>query len=322
MAEPQKILKELFSPISANPPSCIVLPEVTASHFELKPQIINLLPNFHGLEREDPYMHVKDFLDICSTFKFQNFTDDSIRLRLFPFSLKDKAKAWLNSLPARVITSWEILVQKFLAKFFPMSRTNALRKEITDFAQRDNEMFSECWERFKDLLLKCPHHGFEVWRLVQYFYNGLVQADRSMIESMKGGRFLSLNQLEAHEFLENLSESSQQWDHSQRDRNTRRAGLHEISADMSINMKLDALTRKVEALTMSKAIEPVMSIQKEVCNVCASPMHPTSQCSTYLAYPNQFPEQANVMYDNTKLGNTYNPNWRNHPNLSWKPNPP
>src|SRR3954468_7065387 len=183
-------------------------------------------------------------------------------------------------------------------------------------------MFSECWERFKDLLLKCPHHGFEVWRLVQYFYNGLVQADRSMIESMKGGRFVSLNQLEAHEFLENLSESSQQWDHSQRDRNTRRAGLHEISADMSINMKLDALTRKVEALTMSKAIEPVMSIQKEVCNVCASPMHPTSQCPTYLTYPNQYPEQANVMYDNTKLGNTYNPNWRNHPNLSWKPNQP
>src|SRR4051812_616253 len=98
MAEPQKTLKELFSPISTNPPSCIVLPEVIATHFELKPQIINLLPNFHGMDREDPYMHVKDFLDICSTFKFQNFTDDSIRLRLFPFSLKDKAKAWLNSL--------------------------------------------------------------------------------------------------------------------------------------------------------------------------------------------------------------------------------
>src|SRR3954463_3595241 len=260
MAEPQKTLKELFSPISANPPSCIVLPEVSVSHFELKPQIFNLLPNFYGFGREEPCMPLKDFLDICSTFKFQNFTDDSILLLLFPFSLKDKAKAWLNSLPAKVITSWEILVQKFLAKFFPMSRTNALRKEITDFAQRDNEMFSECWERFKDLLLKCPHHGFEVWRLVQYFYNGLVQADRSMIESMKGGRFLLLNELEAYEFLENLSESSQQWDHSQRDRNSRKAGFHEISADTSLNIKLDALTRKVEALTMSNPIEPVTSV--------------------------------------------------------------
>ena len=108
--EESKSLRELFSPIYTNPPSCIVLPEVTASHFELKSQIINLLPNFYGLKREDLYMHVKDFLDICSTFKFQNFTDDSIRLRLFPFSLKDKAKAWLNSLPAKVITSWDILM--------------------------------------------------------------------------------------------------------------------------------------------------------------------------------------------------------------------
>src|SRR3954465_2646750 len=51
-------------------------------------------------------------------------------------------------------------------------------------------------------------------------------------------------------------------------------------------------------------------------------MHPTSQCPTFLAFPDQFPEQANVMYDNNKFGNTYNPNWRNHPNLAWKPNPP
>src|SRR4051812_39167541 len=143
-----------------------------------------------------------------------------------------------------------------------------------------------------------------------------------MIELMKGGLFLNLNEIETYEFLENLSESSQQWDHSQRDRNSRKAGLHEISADTSINIKLDALTRKVEALTMSKPIEPVMSVQREVCTVCASPMHPTSQCPTFLAFPDQFPEQANVMYDNNKFGNTYNPNWRNHPNLAWKPNPP
>ena len=67
-------------------------------HFELKPQIIHLLPTFHGLDREDPYMHVKDFLEICATCKFQNFTNVSICLHLFSFSLRDKAKAWLNSL--------------------------------------------------------------------------------------------------------------------------------------------------------------------------------------------------------------------------------
>ena len=160
-----------------------MLPATTATHFELKPQIIHLLPTFHGLDREDPYMHVKDFLEICATCKFQNFTDDSVRLRLFPFSLKDKAKAWLNSLSPRSITSWELLVTKFLSKFFPMAKTNALRREIADFYQDEQEKFYESWERFKDLILKCPHHGFETWRLVQYFYNGLTQTNHNMIKS-------------------------------------------------------------------------------------------------------------------------------------------
>ena len=32
-----KTLRELFSPITTNPPSCIVLHVTTATHFELKP---------------------------------------------------------------------------------------------------------------------------------------------------------------------------------------------------------------------------------------------------------------------------------------------
>jgi len=73
-----KTMRELFSPITPNPPSCIVLPATTAAHFDLKPHIIQLLPTFHGLETEDPYMHVKYFLEICNTFKFQNFSNQSV----------------------------------------------------------------------------------------------------------------------------------------------------------------------------------------------------------------------------------------------------
>lgn len=78
MGEYLKIVKDLFAPITTSPPSCIVVLEITTSHFELKPHIINLLPNFHDLEREDLYMHNKVFLSICLTFKFQNFMEDSV----------------------------------------------------------------------------------------------------------------------------------------------------------------------------------------------------------------------------------------------------
>lgn len=248
--EETKTLRELFSPITINPPSCIVLPATTASHFELKPHVIQLLPNFHGLNQEDPYMHIKDFLEICDTFKFQNFSDESVRLRLFPFSLKDKAKAWLKSLSSRSITSWETLVSKFLNKFFPMSKTNALKRQITDFCQDENEKFYESWERFKDILLKCPHHGFETWRLVQYFYNGLTQTHRNMIESMNSGCFLNLKDEEAYSFLEELSESSQQWDFSSRKdppSQSKKGGIYELKEDIETKRQLDNLSKKLEA---------------------------------------------------------------------------
>ena len=70
IGDDSKTFRELFSPITTNPPSCIVLPVTSATHFELKSQIIHFLPTFHGLDREDPYMYVKDFLEICATCKF------------------------------------------------------------------------------------------------------------------------------------------------------------------------------------------------------------------------------------------------------------
>jgi hypothetical protein len=62
-----------------------------------------------------------------------------------------------------------------------MSRVNEARKEISSFTQDEDEKFSECWARFKDLLIKCPPHGYEKWRLVQFFYQRLSQPNRSMI---------------------------------------------------------------------------------------------------------------------------------------------
>lgn len=47
---------------------------------------------FEGSALDDPNTHIADFLEICDTFKFNDVTDDAIRLHLFSFSLRDKAK--------------------------------------------------------------------------------------------------------------------------------------------------------------------------------------------------------------------------------------
>jgi hypothetical protein len=74
-----------------------------------------------------------------------------------------------------------------------MSRVNDARKEISYFTQDEDEIFTECWTRFKDMLMKCPPHGYEKWRLVHFFYQGLSQPIRSMIELMNGGAFLNFD---------------------------------------------------------------------------------------------------------------------------------
>jgi hypothetical protein len=141
--DPPRTLRELFAPITTDTPSCIVLPTTNATHFDLKPNVIQILPTFNGLENEDPYVHVNEFLERCNTFKFQNFSDESVRLRLFPFSLSGRAKAWLHSNMPGSITSWEILLTKFYNKFFPISRINELRREISSFSQEEDKKFCE-----------------------------------------------------------------------------------------------------------------------------------------------------------------------------------
>ena len=91
-------LREYFIPTDYVQASCIRRPDVGAPHYEIKASIIQMLPSFYGLSHEDPYRHLDEFLEICSTVKIQNFDDDALRLTLFPFSLKDKAKYWLKSL--------------------------------------------------------------------------------------------------------------------------------------------------------------------------------------------------------------------------------
>ncbi|KAK5824792.1 hypothetical protein PVK06_019576 [Gossypium arboreum] len=120
--------------------SSIVRPTVAANNFELKLNTIQMIQQFvqfDGLQDEDPNAHLANFLEFCDTFKINGIFDDAIRLRLFPFSLRNKAKQWLNALPQGSITTWEQMTEKFLFKYFPPAKTTKLRNDISSFVQMD-----------------------------------------------------------------------------------------------------------------------------------------------------------------------------------------
>ena len=156
-------LRECWNPTRNVQPSCITLPPTNAHHFEIKPGVINMLPKFSGTE--DPYLFIREFEELCATLKLQQLTDDSIRLRLITFALRDNAKKWLYGLPSNSITTWAQLVEAFLRKYFPAHKTAKFRMDIIQTKQGENESLWQYMEKFRELLLQCPHHGFEMWRL-------------------------------------------------------------------------------------------------------------------------------------------------------------
>ena len=171
-------------------PSCIVLP---AEDMVSRPYLVPLLPTFHGMENENPYTHIREFEEVCGTFK-EGVTDmDLMRLKGFPLTLKDEAKIWLNSLRPRSIRNWAELQAEFLKKFFSTHKTNNLKRQIYTFAAYENEKFYQCWERYLETIKAYPHHGFDTWMLVDHFYNGMSPAMKQFLETMCGGDFMSKN---------------------------------------------------------------------------------------------------------------------------------
>ncbi|GKA40356.1 reverse transcriptase domain-containing protein [Tanacetum coccineum] len=170
----------------------VVVPEITADKFELKHGLLTLVQNkqFFGHDKEDPHAHICYFNKITSMMKFPNVPSTSVKLMLFPFSLKGAARIWLEKEPPQSILTWDDLVLKFINKFFPPSKTTNLRNEITRFQQQFDKTFYEAWDRFNDLLRACPHHGFSELHQLDTFYNALNSNDQDSLNSAVGGNFL------------------------------------------------------------------------------------------------------------------------------------
>ncbi|KAL5570136.1 hypothetical protein UlMin_026711 [Ulmus minor] len=297
--------------------SSIQRPPIQANNFEIKPAIIQMIQNsvqFGGLPNDDPNLHIANFLEICDTFKHNGVTDDAVRLRLFPFSLNSKAKAWLTSLPSGTITTWNGLANVFLTKYFPPAKSAKMRNDISNFLQQDQESLYEAWERFKDLLRKCPHHGLPLWMQVQTFYNGLLSNTQTMVDAASGGAFFNKSPEDGYELIEVMA--SNNFMKSERNSQKRTAGVHEIDAFNKLAAQIALLNNNFKNLNVS-------SISNVVCDLCAG-NHSNMECQFGNQAQENSLEQVNFVANNQRQynpnSNYYNQGWNNHPNFSWSNN--
>ncbi|XP_070034345.1 uncharacterized protein [Nicotiana tomentosiformis] len=163
---------------------------------------------FSGSYIEDPQQHLKNFLSKYVTQRKTNVTPEAIKLLLFPFSVTIEAQTWLNSLPINSITTWEELVKQFLNKFYPHNKTAKQIDEILSYRQRRTETLQETWERFKGILVKCPHHGIPYQMLGQRFYMGLADILKANVDASAGGAFFSKSFRECKILLDKMAQNS------------------------------------------------------------------------------------------------------------------
>ncbi|KAL6310864.1 hypothetical protein AAG906_027303 [Vitis piasezkii] len=176
-------------------------------------------------------------------------------------------------------------------------------------SSKENEKFYECWERYMEAINACPHHGFDTWLLVSYFYDGMSSSMKQLLETMCGGDFMSKNSEEAMDFLSYVAEVSRGWDEpnkgevgktkSQPNAFNAKAGMYTLNEDVDMKAKFAAMTRRLEELELKK-IHEVQAVAKtpvqvKPCPICQSYEHLVEECPTILVAREMFGDQANVI---------------------------
>ena len=100
---------------------------------------------FAGHSTENPNEHLGRFLRISNSIELSGVKPEVIQLQLFPFSLRDMAITWFNSLPHESVNTWEELMRAYSSKFFIPSLPSEQRREITNSKHGGDENMYTAW---------------------------------------------------------------------------------------------------------------------------------------------------------------------------------
>src|ERR1041385_5315166 len=129
----------------------------------------------------------------------------------FPFSLKEDAKSWYDSLPYGSIKSPQDLVKFFVDKYFPAHLQHAALQRIYNFKQLQDEHLPKALGRFCDLFKVMPGHGIPKNELLDIFYVGLTDDSRSYLDSCASCVFRERTPDDAKELMCKIAKNHEDW---------------------------------------------------------------------------------------------------------------
>ena len=269
----QKTLRQFSAPSSSHIPTGLNANQAGNDGFELKIGLVNMVQSSPFCEKasEDANAHLQNFLEVSNTFNPRGTTLDDVRLHLLLFSLLGKAKTWFYS-NKEAFTTWEACSNAFLAKYFPVGKTNALRNRITGIKQLPDESIPEVWELLQEDIQACPHHGIEEWLIIQNFFHGLNQQAQDHVDAAAGGSFLSLDVAGAKALIDKIA-SNQSWKGERQPARPR--GMHQIDMVDMLAAKLELLMKKLESphQEVNQVLESRMT-----CETCGETGHSGTSC--------------------------------------------
>ncbi|GKB22126.1 hypothetical protein Tco_0856049 [Tanacetum coccineum] len=165
-------------------------------------------------------------------------------LRVFPITLTEATKIWVNILSLGTVDSLDLLKKAFIQRHCPPSKTAKQLKEIRNFKQEGDETLYQAWEWYNDLLYKCPTHDINSHQKVNIFYNGLSTMNRKLLDSQ--GTIPGMTLAQTLTVVQTMVDHSQKWHDGSSRRNIDSSSNSEGIA--GIVNKLDSLGRVIKKL--------------------------------------------------------------------------
>ena len=90
----RKRLSDYARPVLQRPVTRIHAALTRGAKFRIDSHVMSMLPIFHGKPSEDPHRHVDELSHVCEINHLQNVPTDMMKMKLFPATLRDRAKDW------------------------------------------------------------------------------------------------------------------------------------------------------------------------------------------------------------------------------------